>query len=345
MRVLITGAAGFIGSRCAEMLASRGDEVVGIDNINKYYTPRLKYWRLRRGGIIPPGVMIEPGERIESETLPGYTFIRLDIEDKAALDALFAGMKFDRVVHLAAQAGVRYSIENPYAYMHSNWMGFLNILEACRRFGTDHLVYASSSSVYGMNTKVPFSEDDVVTTPVSLYAASKKSNELMAHAYCKLYGMPCTGLRYFTVYGPAGRPDMAPVLFARAITEGRPIKVFNNGDMMRDFTYIDDIAEGTLQVLRKAPDPSACPGGLPYKVYNIGLGSPVSLMQFIGCMEEELGRKADKTFMPMQPGDVARTWADTTKLAAEIGYKPHVTLKEGIGEFVRWFEQNKGMMK
>lgn len=345
MRVLVTGAAGFIGSRCAEMLASRGDEVVGIDNINKYYTPRLKYWRLRRGGIIPPGVMIEPGERTESLTLPGYTFIRLDIEDKAALDALFGEMRFDRVVHLAAQAGVRYSIDNPYAYMRSNWMGFLNILEACRRFGTDHLVYASSSSVYGMNTKVPFSEDDEVTTPVSLYAASKKSNELMAHAYCKLYGTPCTGLRYFTVYGPAGRPDMAPVLFAKAITEGRPVKVFNNGDMMRDFTYIDDIAEGTLQVLRKAPDPAACPGRLPYKVYNIGLGSPVSLTDFIGCMEEELGRKAVRTLLPMQPGDVARTWADTTKLSAEIGYRPHVTLKEGIREFVRWFEQNKEIIE
>ncbi|CCY84940.1 putative uncharacterized protein [Prevotella sp. CAG:1185] len=337
MKILVTGAAGFIGSRCAEMLAERGDEVVGIDNINDYYSPELKYYRLRRAGI-EADASLPMGHRTVSSKWPNYTFLRLDIEDKGALDMLFDQVKFDKIIHLAAQAGVRYSIENPYAYMHSNWMGFLNILECCRNFNVEHLVYASSSSVYGMNSKVPFSEDDVVISPVSLYAASKKSNELMAHAYCKLYGIACTGLRYFTVYGPAGRPDMAPMLFARAISGGKPIKVFNNGDMMRDFTYIDDIAGGTLMVLDKTPDRTGTPNGLPYKVYNIGLGSPVNLMDFIAEIENNLGRKAEKIMMPMQPGDVSRTWADTTKLETEIGYKPKVTLHEGIKNFIEWFK-------
>ena len=337
MKILVTGAAGFIGSRCAEMLAERGDEVVGIDNINDYYSPELKYYRLRRAGI-EADASLPMGHRTVSSKWPNYTFLRLDIEDKGALDMLFDQVKFDKIIHLAAQAGVRYSIENPYAYMHSNWMGFLNILECCRNFNVEHLVYASSSSVYGMNSKVPFSEDDVVISPVSLYAASKKSNELMAHAYCKLYGIACTGLRYFTVYGPAGRPDMAPMLFARAISGGKPIKVFNNGDMMRDFTYIDDIAGGTLMVLDKTPDRTGTPNGLPYKVYNIGLGSPVNLMDFIAEIENNLGRKAEKIMMPMQPGDVSRTWADTTNLKTEIGYKPKVTLHEGIKNFIEWFK-------
>lgn len=337
MKILVTGAAGFIGNRCAEMLAERGDEVVGIDNINDYYSPELKYYRLRRAGI-EADASLPMGHRTVSSKWPNYTFLRLDIEDKGALDMLFDQVKFDKIIHLAAQAGVRYSIENPYAYMHSNWMGFLNILECCRNFNVEHLVYASSSSVYGMNSKVPFSEDDVVISPVSLYAASKKSNELMAHAYCKLYGIACTGLRYFTVYGPAGRPDMAPMLFARAISGGKPIKVFNNGDMMRDFTYIDDIAGGTLMVLDKTPDGTGTPNGLPYKVYNIGLGSPVNLMDFIAEIENNLGRKAEKIMMPMQPGDVSRTWADTTKLETEIGYKPKVTLHEGIKNFIEWFK-------
>ncbi len=337
MKILVTGAAGFIGSRCAEMLAERGDEVVGIDNINDYYSPELKYYRLRRAGI-EADASLPMGHRSVSSKWPNYTFLRLDIEDKGALDMLFDQVKFDKIIHLAAQAGVRYSIENPYAYMHSNWMGFLNILECCRNFNVEHLVYASSSSVYGMNSKVPFSEDDVVISPVSLYAASKKSNELMAHAYCKLYGIACTGLRYFTVYGPAGRPDMAPMLFARAISGGKPIKVFNNGDMMRDFTYIDDIAGGTLMVLDKTPDGTGTANGLPYKVYNIGLGSPVNLMDFIAEIENNLGRKAEKIMMPMQPGDVSRTWADTTKLETEIGYKPKVTLHEGIKNFIEWFK-------
>lgn len=337
MKILVTGAAGFIGSRCAEMLAERGDEVVGIDNINDYYSPELKYYRLRRAGI-EADASLPMGHRTVSSKWPNYTFLRLDIEDKGALDMLFDQVKFDKIIHLAAQAGVRYSIENPYAYMHSNWMGFLNILECCRNFNVEHLVYASSSSVYGMNSKVPFSEDDVVISPVSLYAASKKSNELMAHAYCKLYGIACTGLRYFTVYGPAGRPDMAPMLFARAISGGKPIKVFNNGDMMRDFTYIDDIAGGTLMVLDKTPDGTGTANGLPYKVYNIGLGSPVNLMDFIAEIENNLGRKAEKIMMPMQPGDVSRTWADTTKLETEIGYKPKVALHEGIKNFIEWFK-------
>ena len=271
------------------------------------------------------------------------TFLRTDIEDKGAIDLLFGMTKFDKILHLAAQAGVRYSIANPYAYMHSNYIGFLNILECCRNFGVEHLVYASSSSVYGLNSKVPFSEDDVVISPVSLYAASKKSNELMAHAYCKLYGTACTGLRYFTVYGPAGRPDMAPMLFAEAIMQGKPIKVFNHGDMMRDFTYIDDIANGTLMVLDSKPDPARNPNNLPYRIYNIGLGSPVNLMDFIGELENGLGRNAEKILLPMQPGDVSRTWADTTRLETEIGYKPRVTLKEGIREFVKWFNEYHGL--
>lgn len=337
MKILVTGAAGFIGSRCAEMLAERGDEVVGIDNINDYYSPELKFYRLRRAGI-EADASLRMGHRTVSTKWANYTFLRLDIEDKGALDMLFDQVKFDKIIHLAAQAGVRYSIENPYAYMHSNWIGFLNILECCRNFNVEHLVYASSSSVYGMNSKVPFSEDDVVISPVSLYAASKKSNELMAHAYCKLYGIACTGLRYFTVYGPAGRPDMAPMLFARAISSGKPIKVFNNGDMMRDFTYIDDIANGTIMVLDKTPDGTGTANGLPYKVYNIGLGSPVNLMDFIAEIENNLGRKAEKIMMPMQPGDVSRTWADTTKLETEIGYKPKVTLHEGIKNFIEWFK-------
>lgn len=337
MKILVTGAAGFIGSRCAEMLAERGDEVVGIDNINDYYSPELKFYRLRRAGI-EADASLRMGHRTVSTKWPNYTFLRLDIEDKGALDMLFDQVKFDKIIHLAAQAGVRYSIENPYAYMHSNWIGFLNILECCRNFNVEHLVYASSSSVYGMNSKVPFSEDDVVISPVSLYAASKKSNELMAHAYCKLYGIACTGLRYFTVYGPAGRPDMAPMLFARAISSGKPIKVFNNGDMMRDFTYIDDIANGTIMVLDKTPDGTGTANGLPYKVYNIGLGSPVNLTDFIAEIETNLGRKAEKILLPMQPGDVSRTWADTTKLETEIGYKPKVALHEGIKNFIEWFK-------
>jgi UDP-glucuronate 4-epimerase len=269
----------------------------------------------------------------------------MSIDDKASLDALFEREQFDKVVNLAAQAGVRYSITNPYAYLQSNLVGFLNILEACRHFGVKHLVYASSSSVYGMNEKVPYSEDDKVVSPVSLYAASKKSNELMAHAYSKLYGFATTGLRYFTVYGPWGRPDMSPMLFASAISQGKPIKVFNNGDMIRDFTYIDDIVEGTICVIDHQPEASQCEHGVPYKVYNIGCSHPVRLMDFISEIEQAYGREAEKIFLPMQPGDVYQTYADTTKLETECGYKPHWTLHDGIQKFMEWYKSEKNPLR
>ena len=322
MKILVTGAAGFIGSKLAYTLSARGDEVVGVDNFNDYYDVRLKEARVRDFGL---------------------DVRKLDIADKAAVDALFEAEKFDKVVNLAAQAGVRYSITNPYAYLQSNLVGFLNILEACRNNGIKHLIYASSSSVYGMNAKVPYSEADKVDNPVSLYAATKKSNELMAHAYCKLYGISMTGLRFFTVYGPWGRPDMAPMLFAHAIHSGEPIKVFNNGDMIRDFTYIDDIVEGTIGCIDRQPAPDA--NGLKYRVYNIGCSNPVKLMDFISEMEEAMGQPAVKQFLPMQPGDVYQTNADTTLLEREVGYKPHIKLHQGIGEFVRWYKSDKNPLK
>lgn len=337
MKILITGAAGFIGSRCVELLVQRNDEIIGIDNLNDYYSPQLKCHRLAQCGIQASPQMLS-GHRICSSLYSNYTFIKLDIEEKGALDLLFDEIRFDKVIHLAAQAGVRYSIENPYAYMHSNWVGFLNILECCRHFDVKHLVYASSSSVYGLNKKTPFSEDDIVTSPISLYAASKKSNELMAHAYCKLYNIPCTGLRYFTVYGPAGRPDMAPMLFANAISKGEPIKIFNNGNMMRDFTYIDDIVNGTIMALDKIPISDECPNHIPYKIYNIGCGHPIMLMDFIHEIEINLGRQAEKIYLPMQPGDVSQTYADTSRLEKEIGYKPQICLQEGIKRFIDWFK-------
>lgn len=337
MKVLVTGAAGFIGSLCAKLLANRGDTVVGIDNINDYYDVGLKRYHLAQLGVEAPQ---EFGRRVESTVYEGVvSFIRMDLTDKTALDSLFEQERFDGVINLAAQAGVRYSIQNPYAYMQSNLLGFLNILEACRHYGIGHLVYASSSSVYGLNEKVPFSEDDVVVSPVSLYAASKKSNELMAHAYAKLYGIASTGLRYFTVYGPAGRPDMAPMLFATAISKGEPIKVFNHGNMMRDFTYVDDIAQGTLQVLDHVPQAADCVHGVPTRVYNIGCSQPVKLMDFIREIERNLGREAEKIFLPMQQGDVTQTYADTTRLEREIGYKPRVTLPEGMERFIGWFRE------
>ena len=322
MKILVTGAAGFIGSKLMSELQKRGDTVVGVDNFNDYYDVRLKEARCRAFGL---------------------DVIKMDIADKAAVDQLFAAEHFDKVVNLAAQAGVRYSITNPYAYLQSNLVGFLNILEACRNFGVKHLVYASSSSVYGMNAKVPYSEDDKVDNPVSLYAATKKSNELMAHAYCKLYGIAMTGLRFFTVYGPWGRPDMSPMLFARAISAGEPIKVFNHGDMIRDFTYIDDIVEGTIGCVDQVPGPNE--NGLPYRVYNIGCSNPVKLMDFISEIEQAMGREAQKVFLPMQPGDVYQTNADTSKLEAEIGYKPHVRLHEGITEFAKWYLSDLNPLK
>lgn len=328
MKILVTGAAGFIGSKLMYLLAGRGDDVVGIDNLNEYYDIRLKQGRIEE---------FCTGER--------KRFIKMDIADKEALDALFKSEAFDAVVNLAAQAGVRYSITNPYAYLQSNLVGFLNILEACRNNAIKHLVFASSSSVYGLNSKVPYSEDDKTDSPVSLYAASKKSNELMAHSYAKLYGIPCTGLRFFTVYGPWGRPDMAPMLFATAISKGQPIKVFNGGDMIRDFTYIDDIVEGTMRTLDHVPDPVECPNGVPFRVFNIGCSNPVKLMDFISEIEQAVGRPAEKIFLPMQAGDVYQTNADTTHLEEQVGYKPHVTLHEGIGHFIEWYKSDKNPLK
>lgn len=354
MKILVTGAAGFIGSYVMQNLAQRGDEVVGLDNINDYYDVRLKYARLRNAGFFIPDDSMSNGEMLGSRKYRSCRFIRASIDDKTIIDRLFSEEEFDAVINLAAQAGVRYSIENPYAYLQSNLVGFLNILEACRHYNVKRLVYASSSSVYGTNDSVPFSEKDKVDSPVSLYAATKKSNELMAHAYSKLYGINTTGLRYFTVYGPWGRPDMSPMLFARAIERGDKIKVFNNGDMIRDFTYIDDIVAGTIGVLDalfKSPlDNQAKRGSAEQhcnsatsgtvgeaRVYNIGCSNPVKLMDFISEIESAMGRTANKEMLPMQPGDVYQTNADTSLLEKEIGYKPAIGLHEGIKQFVDWF--------
>lgn len=346
MKILVTGAAGFIGSRLMTMLARRGDDVVGLDNINDYYDVRIKYARLAESGFNVAADCDMPwGTMIASSRYPTLRFVRMAIDDKPSLDALMEAERFDRVVNLAAQAGVRYSITHPYAYLQSNLVGFLNILEGCRNFGVEYLVYASSSSVYGLNSKVPYSEDDKVDTPVSLYAATKKSNELMAHAYSKLYGLRVTGLRYFTVYGPYGRPDMSPMLFASAIAKGEPIKVFNNGDMIRDFTYIDDIVEGTLKVIDSVPEAGQLPGGVPARVYNIGCSNPVRLMDFISEIENAMGVEAKKEFLPMQPGDVYQTNADTTRLETEVGYKPSRSLHYGIGEFIKWFNSDRNPLK
>ena len=318
MKYLVTGAAGFIGSKLMFSLAKRGDDVIGVDNFNDYYDVRLKYARVREFGL---------------------NVTNLDIADKSALDKLFEEEHFDKVVNLAAQAGVRYSITHPYDYLNSNLTGFLNILEACRNNKVKHLVYASSSSVYGLNSEVPYSEKDKVDAPVSLYAATKHSNELMAHAYCKLYGISMTGLRYFTVYGPWGRPDMAPMLFASAIRNGNTIKVFNHGDMIRDFTYIDDIVDGTIRCIDQ--EPYLNENGLPYRVYNIGCSSPVKLMDFISTLEKAMGREADKEYLPMQPGDVYQTFADTSLLESETGYRPHVSIQDGVAQFVSWYNSDK----
>lgn len=346
MKILITGAAGFIGSKLAYLLATRGDEVVGIDCINDYYDIRLKLGRLYQCGIVLEcGNEVPYGEEIQSAKFPNYRFIRMDISNEDAMRNLFASEHFDKVVNLAAQAGVRYSITNPKSYIESNLTGFFNILECCRHYDVKHLVFASSSSVYGLNEKVPYSEEDKVDMPVSLYAASKKSNELMAHAYSKLYGFSTVGLRYFTVYGPWGRPDMAPMLFANAISKGEPIKVFNNGDMRRDFTYIDDIVEGTIKVLDKDVVADECPNRVPFKVYNIGCGHPMKLMDFINEIESALGKEAKKEFLPMQPGDVYQTYADTSKLENEVGYKPSVSLHKGISEFINWYQSDNNPLK
>lgn len=345
MKILVTGTAGFIGSALAARLAERGDEVVGIDNINDYYDIRLKYGRLRNCGFECPDGSIALGQERVSTQWSNLRFIRMNLHDRDAMEQLFRQEGFDKVVNLAAQAGVRYSLTNPYAYMESNLTGVVILLECCRHYGVKHLVFASSSSVYGLNEKVPYNEEDRVDTPVSLYAASKKSAELMAHAYSKLYGITMSGLRYFTVYGPWGRPDMAPMLFARAILAGEPIKIFNNGNLRRDFTYIDDIVEGTLRVTDHTPVPEECPHEVPYQIYNIGCSQPVKLMDFIHEMEQALGREAKKNFLPMQPGDVLQTFSDTTKLETTVGYKPQVSLHEGIRNFIKWYRSEDNPLK
>ncbi len=346
MKILITGTAGFIGYHLAKKLIARGDDVLGLDNINDYYDVNLKYGRLAETGITKES--LEYGKVCQSEKYSNYKFIQLDLEDKEQLDKLFAEYKFDRVCNLAAQAGVRYSLENPSAYVNSNIVGFVNILEACRYNEVEHLVYASSSSVYGCNDKMPFSTADSVDHPVSLYAATKKSNELMAHCYSHLFNVPTTGLRFFTVYGPWGRPDMAPILFASAISEGRPIKVFNHGDMKRDFTYIDDIVEGVMRVIDNPPSGNPDwstendgPGSAraPYKIYNIGNSTPVNLMDFITAIETAMGKEAVKNMLPMQPGDVPVTWADVSDLTADLGYKPDTPIQAGVNDFIEWFKE------
>lgn len=340
MNILVTGIAGFIGSRVAQILAQRGDRVVGVDNINDYYDVQLKYARLRELlGVNIERMSVERINEYNSTVYPSLQFVKLSIDNKAAVDALFEKNHFDVVLNLAAQAGVRYSITHPYTYMQSNLVGFLNILEACRNYNVPKLVFASSSSVYGMNEKVPYNEEDKVDTPVSLYAASKKSNELMAHCYSKLYGIQCIGLRFFTVYGPWGRPDMSPMLFANAMKEDKPIKVFNNGDMIRDFTYIDDIAEGTVRAIDHTLDTTQCEHEVPYRIYNIGCSHPVKLMDFISEMEHAYGKEVKKEFLPMQAGDVYQTNADCTRLEEEMGYKPKVRLHEGVGMFMEWFKK------
>lgn len=331
MKILVTGSAGFIGMHVAQILLARGDTVVGIDNLNDYYDPRLKHDRLAR--LTPK---------------PGFRFVKLDVADRAGIEKLFADEQFERVVHLAAQAGVRYSLVNPQAYIDSNIVGFTNILEGCRHHKVQHLTYASSSSVYGGNTAMPFSEHHNIDHPVSLYAATKKANELMAHTYSHLFGLPTTGLRFFTVYGPWGRPDMALFLFTKAILEGRPIDVFNHGRMVRDFTFVDDIAEGVVRVLDRpatadaafdpaAPDPAR--SNAPYRVFNIGNNTPVKLMEFIEAIEAALGRTAQKNFMPLQDGDVPATFADVSELTAWTGFKPGTPVRDGVGRFVQWYRE------
>lgn len=345
MRILVTGTAGFIGYHLAKRLIERGDEVVGLDNINSYYDVNLKYSRLEQTGI--PQGKIEYNKLIQSDIYPNYQFVKLNLEDKDALFNLFDNLKIDKVCNLAAQAGVRYSIENPSSYAQSNMIGFLNILEVCRNNNVEHLVYASSSSVYGLNELMPFSTSHNVDHPISLYAASKKSNELMAHTYSYLYNIPTTGLRFFTVYGPWGRPDMALFLFTKAIIEGKPIDVFNHGDMQRDFTYIDDIVEGVARVIDTVPkadplwsgaSPNPSSSVAPYKIFNIGNSNPVKLMDFIEAIEDSIGQRAQKNYLPIQAGDVPSTWADVEDLWSQLNFKPSTSVKVGISHFVDWYK-------
>ncbi|WP_321330740.1 NAD-dependent epimerase/dehydratase family protein [uncultured Bacteroides sp.] len=335
MKILVTGAAGFIGFYVVQKLIKHGFQVIGIDNINAYYDVNLKYARLGECGIDKD--KIEINRSVQSNKYENYLFQKTDLVDQESLSRLFETEAFDVVINLAAQAGVRYSIENPYSYIQSNVVGFINILECCRHHQVKHLVYASSSSVYGMSNKLPLSEDDVVDFPVSLYAATKKSDELMAHTYSYLYHLPTTGLRFFTVYGPWGRPDMSPMLFADSILSQRPIRVFNNGDMLRDFTYIDDIVDGIFGVLSCIPD--AVEPHPYYRLLNIGHSEPVLLMQFIHSLEEILGQTACLEMCPMQAGDVKETFADVSKLKALTGYTPHTELKQGLEIFVSWYRK------
>ena len=346
MKILVTGTAGFIGSFLALRLLERGDEVIGLDCINDYYDVKIKYGRLKNAGISQE--KISYNTLIQSEKYPNYRFINLKLEDRENLFALFKNEKFDKVCNLAAQAGVRYSLVNPYAYIDSNIVGFVNILEACRHYNIKHLAYASSSSVYGLNEGMPFSTSDNVDHPISLYAASKKSNELMAHTYSYLFNLPTTGLRFFTVYGPWGRPDMALFLFTKAILEDKAIDVFNNGEMLRDFTYIDDIVEGVVRVIDNIPTPNPQWNGknpdphsskAPYKIYNIGNNNPVKLMDFIEAIEKEVGKTAQKNMLPLQPGDVPATYANVNDLVSELDYKPNTSIQTGIKNFVKWYRE------
>jgi len=331
MKYLVTGAAGFIGSHTSHRLLARGDEVVGLDNLNDYYDPLLKEARLAR-----------------LQALPGFSFVKMDLADREGIPALFAKERFDRVIHLGAQAGVRYSLQNPLAYVDSNVVGTANILEGCRHYGVQHLVYASTSSVYGANTAMPFSVHQNVDHPLSFYAATKKATELMAHTYSHLYGLPTTGLRFFTVYGPWGRPDMALFLFTKNILEGKPIDVFNHGQHKRDFTFVADIVEGIVRASDRtpvadatwnsdAPDPAS--SNAPYRLYNIGNNQPVELMRYIEVLEDCLGRKAEKNFLPLQVGDVPATWADIEALQQDVGYTPATPVEEGIAQFVKWYKE------
>jgi UDP-glucuronate 4-epimerase len=335
MKILVTGAAGFIGMHVSQLLLARGDRVIGLDNLNDYYSPQLKRDRLAR-----------------LTSSAAFEFVHMDVADRPGMAALFAEQNFDRVVHLAAQAGVRYSLVNPHAYIDSNVVGFMNILEGCRHGSVGHLVYASSSSVYGGNTNMPFSEHHNIDHPVSMYAATKKANELMAHTYSHLFGLPTTGLRFFTVYGPWGRPDMALFLFTKAILEGRAIDVFNHGRMVRDFTYIDDIAEGVVRVLDRPAvadpafdaarsDPARSNG--PYRVFNIGNSDPVELMAFIEAIEQALGKAAVKNFLPLQDGDVPATFADVSELGDWTGFRPGTPVREGVARFVHWYRSYYGL--
>lgn len=350
LKILVTGTAGFIGHALAKKLLARGDEVVGLDNINDYYDINLKYGRLKELGISHHSILNAESNQtiLQSSTYPRHKFIKLDLSDREGMVKLFEEENFDAVCHLAAQAGVRYSLENPHAYIDSNIVGFMNILEGCRHNNVKNLSYASSSSVYGLNKSQPFKTSDTTEHPVSLYAATKKSNEMMAHTYSHLYGIQTTGLRFFTVYGPWGRPDMAPMLFTDAILNDRAIKVFNYGDMSRDFTYIDDIVDGLINVIDNPAEsnedwnpekPEIQSSSAPYKIYNIGNNSPVSLMEFIGTIEKTLGKVAEKNMLPIQDGDVQSTYADVSGLINNFNYKPDTKLENGIDYFLEWYKE------